>query len=133
MVWTALAKRDPHLRRARSCSLSRRWTIAVDQAGADDGVMGARRPMGLFDCTRLARRLGLAIAAAACAHAWPAVAQTSVKFSLDGKFEGPSALFLLPLDKGYYKAAGLDVTIDEATTAQEPIARVASGNYDMAF
>jgi len=89
--------------------------------------------MGLFDCTRLARRLGLAIAAVAWAHAWPAAAQTGVKFSLDGKFEGPSALFLLPLDKGYYKAAGLDVTIDEATTAQEPIARVASGNYDMAF
>ena len=37
-----------------------------------------------------------------------------VKFSLDFNFEGPSAPFLLPLDKGYYKAEGLNVSIDAA-------------------
>ena len=35
-------------------------------------------------------------------------AETTVKFTLDFKFEGPSAPFLLALDKGYYKAKGLD-------------------------
>ena len=58
--------------------------------------------------------------------AWPAAAQTSIKFSLDGALEGPEALFLLPQDKGYFKSEGLDVTIDEAASPLEPITRVAS-------
>ncbi len=64
---------------------------------------------------------------------WPAAAQTPVKFSLDFAVEGPSAPFLLPLDKGYYKAEGLDVTIDAAAGSLEPIQRVASGAYDIGF
>ncbi len=60
-------------------------------------------------------------------------AETSIKFSLDFKFEGPSAPFLLPLDKGYYKAEGLNVSIDSADGSLEPINRVASGAYDMGF
>ena len=42
-------------------------------------------------------------------------------------------MFVLPQERGYFKAAGLDVTIDEAATPLEAITRVASGNYDMAF
>ena len=49
--------------------------------------------------------------------------------SLDWKFEGPAAPFLV-LDKGYYKAEGLDVTIDTAGSL-EPLNRIASGTYDM--
>lgn len=60
-----------------------------------------------------------------------AMAETAVKFTLDFKFEGPSAPFLLALDKGYYKAEGLDVTVDASVGALEPIERVASGAYDM--
>jgi NitT/TauT family transport system substrate-binding protein len=60
-------------------------------------------------------------------------AETNLKFSLDRKFEGPAAPFLLPLDKGYYKAEGLNVSIDPAGSALEPIMRVASGSYDMGF
>lgn len=60
-------------------------------------------------------------------------ADTPIKFSLDFKFEGPSAPFVLPLDKGYYKAEGLDVTVDSAAGSLEPINRVASGTYDMGF
>ncbi len=59
--------------------------------------------------------------------------QTTIRFSLDGRIEGPSALFLLPLDRGYYKNESLDVTIDDAVNAFEPIGRVASGSYDMAL
>ena len=62
-----------------------------------------------------------------------ASAQTAIKFSLDFDFEGPSAPFLLPFDKGYYKAEGLDVSIDTAANSLEPIDRVASGAYDMGF
>jgi NitT/TauT family transport system substrate-binding protein len=74
---------------------------------------------------------GLAIAVSLVTGA--AAADTSIKFSLDFKFEGPSAPFLVPLDKGYYKAEGLDVTIDSAAGSLEPINRVASGTYDMGF
>ena len=60
-------------------------------------------------------------------------AETNLKFSLDRKFEGPATPFLLPLDKGYYKAEGLNVSIDPADAELEPIKRVASGAYDMGF
>ncbi len=62
-----------------------------------------------------------------------AAAETAIKFSLDFGFEGPSAPFLLAIDKGYYKAEGLDVSVDPAASSLEPISRVASGTYDMGF
>jgi NitT/TauT family transport system substrate-binding protein len=75
----------------------------------------------------------LVATAIALAGACPAAAQTSIKFSLDGRLEGPDALVLLPQDKGYFKTEGLDVTIDDAATPLEPITRVATGGYDLAF
>ena len=89
-------------------------------------VLGAGRPVS--------RRVFTGLVLATALAAGPAAAQsTSIKFSLDFNFEGPSAPFLLPLDKGYYKAEGLDVTIDAADGSLEPISRVASGTYDMGF
>ena len=90
--------------------------------------------MNLIDKLRL-RHAGLILAAAATAMllADAASAQTAIKFSLDFKFEGPSAPFLVAIDKGYFKAEGLDVTIDTAAGSLEPITRVASGTYDMGF
>ena len=77
--------------------------------------------------------LVLATAVAAVLGGGPAAAQTAIKFSLDFKFEGPSAPFLVAIDKGYFKAEGLEVTIDSAAGSLEPINRVASGTYDMGF
>ena len=62
-----------------------------------------------------------------------AMAQTPVRFSLDWRWEGPAAPFAVALDQGYFKAEGLDVTIDPAAGSREPISRVASGTYDMGF
>ena len=61
-----------------------------------------------------------------------AAAETNVIFSLDHAFRGPSAPFLLALDKGYYKAEGLNVSITPGANALEPIKRVAAGTLDMA-
>jgi NitT/TauT family transport system substrate-binding protein len=83
------------------------------------------------DLLRLGR-IGLLAAASALA-ATAASAQTAIKFSLDFKFEGPAAPFVVAIDKGYFKAEGLDVTIDTAGGSLEPINRVASGTYDMGF
>ena len=63
----------------------------------------------------------------------PAVAQTPIKFALDWKFEGPAAPYFVAIDKGYYKAEGLDVTIDEGSGSVEGINRVASGTYPLGF
>ncbi len=78
-------------------------------------------------------RMFIIAAALAAGVAPPALADTPVKFSLDWKFEGPSAPFLVALEKGYFKDEGLDVTIDTAGGSLEPINRVASGTYDMGF
>ncbi|MDO8284387.1 MAG: ABC transporter substrate-binding protein [Rhodoferax sp.] len=65
--------------------------------------------------------------AASLAHAQT----TSIKFQLDWRFEGPSALFLTPAAKGYFKDAKLDVTIDAGNGSGGTVTRVASGAYDM--
>jgi NitT/TauT family transport system substrate-binding protein len=62
-----------------------------------------------------------------------AAGETIVKFSLDYRFDGPAALFLHPLDKGYYRSEGLNVTINPAANSIEPVERVASGEYDIGF
>ena len=80
----------------------------------------------------LARRALLALPAAFALGA-PALAQTPIKFQLDWRFEGPSALFLASAAKGHYKAAGLDVTIDAGNGSGGTVTRVASGTYDMGF
>ena len=68
-------------------------------------------------------------AAASTAHA----ADTPIKFQLDWRFEGPSALFLQPIAKGYFKQQGLDVTLDAGNGSGAAVARVASGSYEMGF
>jgi len=63
----------------------------------------------------------------------PAVAATDIKFTLDWKFEGPAAGFFLAIDKGYFEAEGLNVTIDSGNGSVEAIPRVATGAYQMGF
>ena len=46
---------------------------------------------------------------------------------------GARRRFCCRFDKGYYKAEGLNVTIDPAIGSLETIERVASGDYDMGF
>ena len=82
---------------------------------------------------RIARRGLLAVASALLAAPTLALAQTPIKFQLDWRFEGPAALFLAAQAKGYYKAAGLDVTIDAGNGSGGTVTRVASGTYDMGF
>lgn len=77
--------------------------------------------------------MGLLAGAALLLGSAAAQAQTPVRFSLDWRWEGPAAPFAVALDKGYFKAEGLDVTIDPASGSREPISRVASGTYDVGF
>ena len=75
-----------------------------------------------------------ALTAALLAGATAAQAQnTPIKFQLDWRFEGPAALFLTPLAKGYFKDAKLDVTVDAGNGSGGAVTRVASGAYDIGF
>jgi NitT/TauT family transport system substrate-binding protein len=96
------------------------------------GCAGRRKTSCAMNA-RYARKstwLALLFAATIATHA---AAETPIHFTLDFKLEGPSAPFLVPLDKGYYTAEGLNVTIEPALGSLQPIERVASGEYDMGF
>ena len=73
------------------------------------------------------------LAAALFASTAFAQKETPVRFALDWRFEGPAAPFLVAIDKGYYKAEGLEVSIDPGAGSVEGINRVASGAYEVGF
>jgi len=78
------------------------------------------------------KKLGLGILSASL-FCGSGMAATNLKFSLDWKFEGPSALFFTGLERGYYAASGLDVTIDSGKGSLDAIPKVASGTYPIGF
>ena len=79
------------------------------------------------------RRTLLTTAALLLAATSAQAADTPLKFQLDWRFEGPSALFVQPAAKGYFKQQGLDVTVDAGNGSGGAVQRVASGAYDMGF
>ncbi len=83
---------------------------------------------------RLCRLAGAALAAVLALGSNVAAAQdTRIAFQLDWRFEGPSALFLLPKARGYFAAEKLDVTVDAGNGSGNAVNRVASGTYQMGF
>jgi NitT/TauT family transport system substrate-binding protein len=78
--------------------------------------------------------LSLAMGLALCLGApAPADAQTKLKFVLNWKYQGPQGIFFLPEDRGYYKAEGLDMTIDQGSGSGAAVPLVANGTYDVGF
>jgi NitT/TauT family transport system substrate-binding protein len=87
-----------------------------------------------FQRFRPSRRAWLASCALALvAAAASAQEATAIKFQLDWRYEGPAALFLVPLAKGYFKSEKLDVVVDAGNGSGGTVTRVASGAYDMGF
>ena len=105
--------------------------------------------MAMVDLTRLTRSAVLALFAALsrltlfvvlaglalfAVLAWPLAADagTAIHFTLDRKIDGPATPFFLAIDNGYFKAEGLDVTVDAANGGPlEAINRLATGTSDM--
>ena len=82
---------------------------------------------------RLLLALGLAAALPLAAQAQAQSPETPIKFQLDWRFEGPAALFLVPVANGHFKAEKLNVTVDAGNGSGGTVTRVASGTYDMGF
>ncbi len=82
---------------------------------------------------QMTRIFGMLAGASVALAASPLSAQTDVKFALDWKFEGPAAPYFVAIDKGYYKAEGLNVAIDSGPGSVAGIARVAAGTYPIGF
>jgi len=71
------------------------------------------------------------VALATLVSAGGALAETSIKFANDWKWEGPAAPLLTAWNAGYYEAEGLDVQMDTGKGSLDAIPRVASGTYQI--
>ena len=91
-------------------------------------------PLSFFANSRLVRSLAsLGAAAGLALAAVSAAAQVPVKLVLNWKYEGPQAWFFVAQDKGYFKAEGLDVEIDQGEGSAASIPKVAAGAYQAGF
>src|SRR3981189_3774580 len=79
----------------------------------------------------LAFMFALLLAAAGASQG--ADAQTKIRFTLDWIPGATHSAFFVALQKGYYKAEGLDVTIDRGKGSAEVVRQLASDTYDMGF
>jgi NitT/TauT family transport system substrate-binding protein len=77
-----------------------------------------------------------ALLAAGGTLAAPALVQaqaTRLRLTLDWAFQSPNAFALLAREKGYFRAAGLDVQIDRGQGSGGVPVALAGGSYDMGY
>ncbi|MCP1676049.1 NitT/TauT family transport system substrate-binding protein [Natronocella acetinitrilica] len=80
-----------------------------------------------LSCAAVSVVAGVLFASAASAQ------ETRIRFQLDWRFEGPSAPFLMAVERGYFAEEGLNVVVDSGSGSAGAINRVASGAYEMGF
>ena len=73
--------------------------------------------------------IGLVLSLAGAAAQEP----PKIRFTLDWKYQGIHAYVFWAQEKGYFKAEGLDVDVDQGTGSAATVTRIASGTYDAGF
>lgn len=65
----------------------------------------------------------------------PAIAQSLLRLRmvLNWRYQGPQGWFFLADDRGYFREAGLAVTMDQGNGSGAAVGAVASGSYDLGF
>ena len=71
--------------------------------------------------------------AGSLASATPAAAQTKLKVVLNWKYQCPQGMFFLADDRGYFKAEGIEVQLDQGNGSGGVPALVGNGTYDVGF
>jgi NitT/TauT family transport system substrate-binding protein len=80
----------------------------------------------------LTAAIGLCGALAATVPA-SAVDPVKIKMVLNWKYQGPQGWFFLAQDRGYFKANGVDLTMDQGNGSGAAVPLVANGTYDAGF
>ncbi|MCU0762804.1 MAG: ABC transporter substrate-binding protein [Hydrogenophaga sp.] len=87
----------------------------------------------MFAPTSLRRWVACTFSALALSFMGAASAQTAVKFSLNFKPDGSNAAWFLAQEKGYFRDAGLQVTLDASNGTGDVLSRLGNNSYDFGF
>lgn len=79
------------------------------------------------------RKIAIALVATLVLTGSTQAQETTVKFTLGWKTQGSDAAFFVARDKGYYKAEGLNVVIDQGEGSGATVTRIMGGAYDAGF
>lgn len=60
-------------------------------------------------------------------------AQTKLKMVLNWTYQGPQGIFFLAQDRGYFKAEGIELQMDQGKGSGAAVAEVARGTYQVGF